>query len=161
MTTNRKTVSAVIGAAGLALVLSGCVGNAQQLDPAATGPLAENTTPAAGCAPASGAALVALTRVADGLDDSVLAKVQRGDGGWYLGAATTPTSGSALTDDDVAVWGSTDDPSSADFDGQFVPVNDRAQDARASAAPTASGSFSATSNAAELVQDCVVYGAEH
>ena len=161
MTTTMKTVSALLAAAGIALVLSGCVGNAQKLDPAATGPLAENTTPAAECGSASGAAVAALTQTAKGLDGDVLAKVQPGDGGWYLGVAITPASGSALSDDDVAVWGSTKDPSSGDFDGRLVPVNDLAKDADTAAAPATSDTFSATSNAAELVQDCVVYSSEH
>nr|AGU11900.1 hypothetical protein [uncultured organism] len=154
MRTTAKTVSALVGSVTLALLLASCNGGAQEPDPANTGPLAENTTRAATCDTASGATVDAINALT-GSDAVTTVNIEAADGGWYLG--TTPTSGG-----DVALWATTVDPTTDDFDGTVFPLNRTATDEVG--APTATASpapktFAADSAAASRVENCVTDGA--
>lgn len=154
MRTTAKTVTALVGSVTLALLLASCNGGAQEPNPANTGPLAENTTRAATCDTASSATVDAINALT-GSDAVTTANLEAADGGWYLGTA-------AGSGDDVALWATTVDPTTDDFDGTVFPLNDIATDevdtptATASPAPK---TFDADSAAASRVENCVTDGA--
>ncbi|MBT1622683.1 hypothetical protein KK101_08305 [Curtobacterium flaccumfaciens pv. oortii] len=103
-----------------------------------------------------GAAAVDLIADAVGPD----ATIQKGDGGWYLGATIMPKGDDDTNEDDdedtVSVWASTADPTADDFDGPLYAVDDTAQDAVSDTSATAApSSFSDDSQLAQQVEDCV------
>ena len=157
MSTLTKTATTLFGAATIALLLTACdPGGAQNPNPVGQLPGSEEKSQAAECDLASGAA-VDLIADAVGPDDTVTAaNIQKGDGGWYLGATIMPKGNDDDEEDAVSVWASTADPTADDFDGPLYAVNDTAQDAvsdtAATAAPT---SFSDDSQLAQQVEDCV------
>lgn len=154
MRTTAKTASALVGSVTLALLLASCNGGAQEPDPANTGPLAENTTRAATCDTASSATVDAVNALT-GSDDVKSVNLEAADGGWYLG---TP----AASGGDVALWATTVDPTTDDFDGTVFPLNRTATDevnAPTATASPAPETFAADSAAASRVENCVTDGA--
>jgi hypothetical protein len=153
MRTPAKTATALLGSVTLALLLASCNGGAQEPNPANTGPLAENTTRASTCDTASSATVDAINALT-GSDDVKSVNLEAADGGWYLGTA-------AASGGDVALWATTVDPTTDDFDGTVFPLNRTATDevdAPTATASPAPRSFDAASAAASRVKNCVTDG---
>lgn len=92
-------------------------------------------------------------------DTTEFANIQKGDGGWYLGAAIVPADSNDSNDDEVTIWATTADPTADDFDGPLYAVNDVAKQAVADETTTTSDAptpFADDSKAAQQVESCVV-----
>lgn len=160
MSSRATTVSALLGAATIALLLTACdPGGAQNPNPVAKVPGSEEKSQASQCDVASSAAVDAIDRAVGRRDTTEFANVQKGDGGWYLGATIVPEGSNDANDDDVTIWATTADPKSDDFDGVLYAVNQPAKDSIADESTSASpapSSFTAGSTAAQQVESCVV-----
>lgn len=163
MTTRSKTATALLGAATIAFLLTACdPGGAQNPNPVGKLPGSDEKSQSAECDIASTAA-VDLIADAVGPDDTVeSANIQKGDGGWYIGASVLPVGSDATEDnadddrDAVGIWASTADPTADDFDGPLYAVNDTAQESVSDEAATAApSSFSADSQLADQTESCV------
>lgn len=164
MTTRAKTATALIGAATIALLLTACdPGGAQNIDPVGKVPGSEDTkTPT--CDVASKAAVDLIDEAVGSHDDTDVAMVQQGDGGWYLGASIAPNTKDDPNDDEVTVWATTKNPVDQDFDGPIYAVNTMAKDAVAdeSSGPSVAPSpFDAGSSAAKRVVSCTIEAVDH
>lgn len=160
MSTSAKTATALLGAATLALLLTACdPGGAQNINPVGKVPGTEEKSQSAQCDVASSAAVDLIDKAVGPHDTAEFANIQKGDGGWYLGASIVPEDSNDANDDEVTIWATTDDPTDDDFDGPLYAVNQTAIDATsdesASASPAPS-SFSADSDLASQVESCVV-----
>ncbi|WP_144711542.1 hypothetical protein [Curtobacterium pusillum] len=160
MSTRAKTTTALLGAATIAFLLTACdPGGAQNIDPVGKVPGSEEKSQSAQCDIASSATVDAIDKAVGSHDTTEFANIQKGDGGWYLGATIVPADSNDANDDDVTIWATTKDPTSDDFDGPLYAVNQPAKDSiadestSASAAPSA---FSADSKAAKQVESCVI-----
>lgn len=165
MTTRAKTtVTAFLGAASLALLLTACdPGGAQNIDPVGKVPGSEEKSRSAECAVAASPAVDAIGTAVGPHDTTEFANVTAGDGGWYLGASIVPEDSKDANDDEVTVWATTEDPTKDDFDGTLYAVNEAAQDAtedESASVPPAPSAFPADSDAAQRVESCVVEAAD-
>jgi hypothetical protein len=175
MKTRGKISAALVGAATIALLLTGChpdandIGGAQNLDPVGrvpgssaspTDPSQRNTS---ACEIASSATVDAIDAAVGSHDNTDVANVRKGGGGWYVGASIAPSNDDP-NDDEVTVWATTTDPTADGFDGTLYPVNEAAKDAVAdegNGASTAPSSFDASSETAKQVVSCVVQTVNH
>lgn len=160
MSTSAKTVTALLGAATLALLLTACdPGGAQNPNPVGKVPGSEEKSQSAQCDIASSATVDAIDEAVGPHDTAEFANIQKGDGGWYLGASIVPEDSNDPNDDEVTIWATTDDPTAEDFDGPLYAVNQTAKDAVADESTPASdapSSFSADSDLASQVESCVI-----
>jgi hypothetical protein len=160
MSTRAKTVTALFGAATLALLLTACdPGGAQNINPVGKVPGSEEKSQSTQCDVASSAAVDMIDEAVGPHDTAEFANIQKGDGGWYLGATIVPDDSNDPNDDEVTIWGTTADPKADDFDGPLYAVNEPAKDAIADESTSASdapSSFSADSDTAQRVESCVV-----
>ena len=160
MSTRAKTATALLGAATIALLLTACdPGGAQNPNPVGKVPGSEEKSQSAQCDVASSAAVDLIDKAVGTHDKAEFANIQKGDGGWYLGATIVPEDSNDPNDDEVTIWASTDDPTADDFDGPLYAVNQTAKDATAdesSSVSPAPSSFSADSELAQQVESCVV-----
>ena len=160
MSTRAKTATALIGAATIAFLLTACdPGGAQNINPVGKVPGSEEKSQAAQCDVASKAVVDKIDKAVGGHDTAEFANIQKGDGGWYLGATIVPADSNDPNDDEVTVWATTADPKSDSFDGPLYAVNKTAKDAtgdEAAKASPAPSSFAADSKAAKRVESCVI-----
>jgi hypothetical protein len=160
MSTSAKTVTALLGAATLALLLTACdPGGAQNPNPVGKVPGSEEKSQSAQCDIASSAAVDKIDEAVGPHDTAEFANIQKGDGGWYLGASIVPEGSNDPNDDEVTIWATTDDPTAEDFDGPLYAVNQTAKDAVADESTSTSdapSSFSADSDLASQVESCVI-----
>ncbi|ROP72441.1 hypothetical protein [Curtobacterium sp. PhB115] len=160
MSTRVKTASALVGAATIALLLTACdPGGAQNINPVGKVPGSEEKSQSAQCDVASSAVVDVIDKAVGSHDTAEFANIQKGDGGWYLGATIVPADSNDPNEDEVTVWATTEDPTAEDFDGQVYAVNETAKEAVADESTTTStapSSFSADSDAAQQVESCVV-----
>ncbi|MGN8049298.1 hypothetical protein ACTJKO_06370 [Curtobacterium sp. 22159] len=159
MSKRATTASALLGAATIAFLLTACdPGGAQNPNPVGKVPGSEEKSQSAQCDIASSATVDAIDKAVGKHDTTEFANIQKGDGGWYLGATIVPADSNDPNDDDITVWATTKDPKSDDFDGPLYAVNQAAKnsvsDQSASASPAPS-SFSADSKLAKQVESCV------
>ena len=165
--------AAVLGVATIGMLLGGCAtAGAQNGDPVGkvpgseesaqrTDPGQRNTAP---CQVASSDAVDAIDKAVGRHDDTDVASVTKGDGGWYLGASITPNQKDDSNDDEVAIWGTTTDPTADSFSGTVFPVNAAAVKAvsdEGTTATTAPSGFDASSEAAKQVESCIVEAVDH
>ncbi|MCS6567686.1 hypothetical protein NYQ35_02620 [Curtobacterium flaccumfaciens pv. flaccumfaciens] len=160
MSTRAKTVTALFGAATVALLLTACdPGGAQNINPVGKVPGSEEKSQSAQCDVAANAAVDMIDKAVGSHDTTEFANIQKGDGGWYLGAAIVPADSNDSNDDEVTIWATTADPTADDFDGPLYAVNDVAKQAVADETTTTSDAptpFADDSKAAEQVESCVV-----
>ncbi|PYY63424.1 MULTISPECIES: hypothetical protein [unclassified Curtobacterium] len=160
MSTRAKTVTALFGAATVALLLTACdPGGAQNINPVGKVPGSEEKSQSAQCDVAASAAVDMIDKAVGSHDTTEFANIQKGDGGWYLGAAIVPADSNDSNDDEVTIWATTADPTADDFDGPLYAVNDIAKQAVADETTTTSDAptpFADDSKAAEQVESCVV-----
>lgn len=160
MSTRAKTVTALFGAATVALLLTACdPGGAQNINPVGKVPGSEEKAQSAQCDVAASAAVDMIDKAVGSHDTTEFANIQKGDGGWYLGAAIVPADSNDSNDDEVTIWATTADPTADDFDGPLYAVNDVAKQAVADETTTTSDAptpFADDSKAAEQVESCVV-----
>jgi hypothetical protein len=164
--------AAVLGVVTIGMLLGGCANaGAQNGNPVAkvpgseesatrTDPGQRNSSP---CQVASSAAVDAVDRAVGPHDGTDVASVTKGEAGWYLGVSVAPSQSDDPNDDEVAVFGTQEDPTAEDFDGRVFPVNKVAEDVVAdeSTATAAPSEFSETSDAAKQVQSCIVETVDH
>lgn len=160
MSTRAKTVTALFGAATVALLLTACdPGGAQNINPVGKVPGSEEKSQSAQCDVAASTAVDMIDKAVGSHDTTEFANIQKGDGGWYLGAAIVPADSNDSNDDEVTIWATTADPTADDFDGPLYAVNDVAKQAVADETTTTSDAptpFADDSKAAEQVESCVV-----
>lgn len=163
MLNRTTTVAASLASAVIAVLLAGCSdAGAQNGNPVGKGPASDDPA-RIHCPVAAKEAVDAIDAAVGSHADTDFASVRRGDGGWYLGASIAPNTKDDPNDDDVTVWATTSDPTSASFDGPLWPVNRAARDAAAdeeggaSSMPTA---FADDSDAARSVEQCVLNAAD-
>ncbi|MCS5514324.1 hypothetical protein NY537_16415 [Curtobacterium flaccumfaciens pv. betae] len=160
MSTRAKTVTALFGAAIVALLLTACdPGGAQNINPVGKVPGSEEKSQSAQCDVAASAAVDMIDKAVGSHDTTEFANIQKGDGGWYLGAAIVPADSNDSNDDEVTIWATTADPTADDFDGPLYAVNDVAKQAVADETTTTSDAptpFADDSKAAQQVESCVV-----
>ncbi|WP_284756979.1 hypothetical protein [Curtobacterium sp. ME-Dv--P-122a] len=160
MSTRAKTVTALFGAATVALLLTACdPGGAQNINPVGKVPGSEEKSQSAQCDVAASSAVDMIDKAVGSHDTTEFANIQKGDGGWYLGAAIVPADSNDSNDDEVTIWATTADPTADDFDGPLYAVNDVAKQAVADETTTTSDAptpFADDSKAAEQVESCVV-----
>ncbi|MEV7759426.1 hypothetical protein [Curtobacterium flaccumfaciens] len=160
MSTRAKTVTALFGAATVALLLTACdPGGAQNINPVGKVPGSEEKSQSAQCDVAASAAVDMIDKAVGSHDTTEFANIQKGDGGWYLGATIVPADSNDSNDDEVTIWATTADPTADDFDGPLYAVNDVAKQAVADETTTTSDAptpFADDSKAAEQVESCVV-----
>jgi hypothetical protein len=160
MSKRATTASALLGAVTISLLLTACdPGGAQNPNPVGKVPGSEEKSQSAQCDVASSAAVDMIDKAVGSHDTTEFANIQKGDGGWYLGATIVPADSNDANDDEVTVWATTDDPTSDDFDGPLYAVNQTAKDATADESTSVSeapSSFSADSKLAKQVESCVV-----
>ncbi|PYY55328.1 hypothetical protein DEJ17_12580, partial [Curtobacterium sp. MCSS17_011] len=111
MSTRAKTVTALFGAATVALLLTACdPGGAQNINPVGKVPGSEEKSQSAQCDVAASAAVDMIDKAVGSHDTTEFANIQKGDGGWYLGAAIVPADSNDSNDDEVTIWATTADP---------------------------------------------------
>ena len=169
MITRGKITATVIGIVASGLLLTGCgAEGAQNPNPVGkvpgseesatrTDPGQRNTSP---CQIASEDAVDALDQALGSHDNTDLANVREGDGGWYVAASVAPNTKDDPNDDEIGVWVTTSDPTADTFDGEFAPLNENAK-AATTDATTAPSEFSATSDAAKQVESCAAESVDH
>ncbi|MGN6407040.1 MAG: hypothetical protein ACTHMH_01740 [Curtobacterium sp.] len=165
MSIRVKTVTALVGAGTIALLLTSCYGaGAQNGNPVGKGPAGDDPAETVQCAVAAKEAVDAIDAAVGGHDDTDYASIRKGDGGWYLGASITPNQKDDPNEDEVTVWATTSDPTSEEFDGTVYPVNEAAKTAVADEstdATAAPSGFSADADAAQAVAQCVIASTDH
>lgn len=150
----KKIALPLTVAALLTAGLSGCVGGAQNLNAAGTN--GDKSTPGDNGQNAGSACGIVLDQALSQLTKaSSKGKVAVGfasktDGGWYVAA---PIGAKTINSAVVGLWATTSDPTSTDFDGTFVSLNDDARSAT-NLATAAASTFSATSDDAKKALDC-------
>lgn len=164
MTTRATTVTALLGAATIALLLTACdPGGAQNIDPVGKVPGSEQKSQSTQCPVASSKAVDAIGTAVGPHDTTEFASVAKGDGGWYLAASIVPADSKDANDDELTIWATTTDPTAEDWDGTITAVNRTAKDATSDESKSASpapSSFSAGSDAAKRAESCAVEAAD-
>jgi hypothetical protein len=165
MTSRTRTSGALLALATIAVVLTGCSdAGAQNGNPVGKGPASDDPAQSVTCAVAAKEAVDMIDAAVGSHDDTDYASIRKGDGGWYLAASITPNQKDDPNEDEVTVWATTSDPTSDDFDGPLYPVNKTAKTAVADEDPdqtAAPSQFSADSESADAVAQCVIASTDH
>lgn len=137
------------------LLLSACVGGAQNQDPSADDPGSSDnrTNPAQANKNACGLASDAVLQKLSDVSSNGPARVgwtYKSDGGWYVAA---PLGDNATLSKVVGLWATKGDPTLTDFDGTLYALNDDAQ-TQSSSSTAAPSSFSADSSGAKQALSC-------